>query len=91
MYLLNHRFENQSTLTGYNKHISLMGDFNCFFMLKNTNNINYIHSTGSLGSQVSGAHIQVEMDLISHNSTRDVAFESESESGRQIVACYDLL
>ena len=41
-------------------------------MLKNTNNINYIHSTGSLGSQVSGAHIQVEMDLISHNSTRDI-------------------
>ena len=49
-----------------------MCDFSCFLMLKDTNNINYIHSTSSLGSQVSGAHIQVEMDLISHNSTRDV-------------------
>ena len=37
------------------------GDFNCFLMLKNTNNINYIHSTDSLCSQVSGAHIQVEL------------------------------
>ena len=43
-----------------------------FLMLKNTNNINYIQSTGSLVLQVSGVYIQVEMDLISHDSTRDI-------------------
>ena len=41
-------------------------------MLENTSHINFIQETGSLGSQVSGAHIQVEMVLISHNPTRDI-------------------
>ena len=49
-------------------------------MLKNTNNINYIHSTSILGSKVSGAHIQVEMDLISQNSTCDLCLVLTNQS-----------
>ena len=43
---------------------------------------NYIHSTGSLGSQVSGAHIQVEMDLISRNSICDLLVHSPKSYDR---------
>ena len=60
-------------------------------MLKNTNTINYIHSTGSLGSQVSGSHFHIEMDLISHNSTCDLVSSSRDVATSNKTLSWEVL